>query len=118
MAVATSVVVFIVNLVVGTFGIYVGARLIAGIDNGGRALVTALIGALVWGLASTFVGWIPVVGPLLALVAWVAVIDWRYPGGFVNAALIGFVAWLAVLLVLSVLGRALGSVDAIGIPGI
>ena len=118
MAAVTSLVVFVVNLVVGTFGIYVGARLVAGVDDGGRALVTALIGALVWGFASTFVGWIPVVGPLLALVAWVVVIDWRYPGGFVNAALIGFVAWLAVLLVLSVLGRVLGQVDAVGIPGV
>lgn len=118
MAEPTSLLVFVVNLLVGTFGIYAGARLVAGVDDPGRALVTALLGAIAWGIASAVVGWIPVFGPLLALVVWVTVIDWRYPGGFVNAALIGFVAWVAVILVLSMLDRVLGSVDAVGIPGI
>lgn len=118
MAARPWLVIFVVNLLVGTFGIYVGARVVAGIDDGKRALVTALVGALVWSLANAFVGWIPVLGPALALLAWVAVIDWRYPGGLVTASLIGFVAWVAVLLVLSVVGRVLGPIDAIGIPGV
>ena len=117
MAAPTSLLVFVVNLLVGTFGIYAGARLVSGVDDPGRALVTALLGAIAWGIASAVVGWIPVLGPLLALVVWVAVIDWRYPGGFVNAALIGFVAWVAVILVLSVVGQIWGSGDAVGVPG-
>ena len=118
MAVSNSLLVFVVNLVIGTFGIYAGARLVADVDDWSRALVTAVLGAVAWGVTASLVGWIPVLGPLVALVVWVAVISWRYPGGFVRAAGIGFVAWLVVLVVLSILGRVFGSVDALGIPGV
>jgi len=76
-----SLTVLLVSLIIGTAAIYAGARLIIDADTGiGRAAVTALLGALAWALVSFFVGWIPFLGPLLTLVAWIGVINWQYPG--------------------------------------
>ncbi|WP_254537943.1 hypothetical protein [Halomarina litorea] len=114
-----AVVVFLISLLVGAFGIHVGARLLVDKDVGyGRAVVAALAGALVWGLVNFFLGGLPVVGPVLALVAWVGVINWSYPGGWGSAAGIGLVAWLAVEVVLYVLHLVgLISITALGVPG-
>lgn len=44
-----SVIVFIVSLLIGSIGIYAGARVVAGVDSYPYAIITALIGAIVWG---------------------------------------------------------------------
>jgi len=115
---AGSIIVLIVNLLIGTAAIYAGARLIIDADTGvGRAAVTALLGALAWALVSFFVGWIPLLGPLLTLLAWIGVINWQYPGGWGAAAGIGLIAWLiavAALVALSSLG--LIGFEALGVP--
>lgn len=119
MAVVDSVLVFAVSLLVGGLGIYAGGRLIADVDDFGHAVVTALVGAVVWAVVGFFLGWIPFLGPLLSLLAYVAVINYRYPGGWVNAAGIALIAWLASLLVLYVLALVgIGAIDAIGVPGV
>jgi len=82
------------------------------------AVVAASIASLVRVLVAFFLGWIPFLGPLLALVASVAVIDWRCPEGWLSAlaiALIARVASLAILYVFSVVGLA--AFDAVGVPG-
>lgn len=118
MAVIDSVIVFVVSLLVGALGIYVGARVIVDKDDYGYAIVTALIGALVWSVVGFLIGWLPLIGTLLTLVAYVGVINWRYPGGWTQAALIALVAWVASLVVLSVLAFVgIGSFDAFGVPG-
>jgi hypothetical protein len=110
-----SLVSFLVSLLIGGLGIYVGARVIADVDDYTKAVVTALIGAIAWGVGSL----IPLVGFLVALVAYLAVVNWQYPGGWLRAAGIAFVAWLASLAVLFVLG-VLGIVafEALGVPGV
>jgi hypothetical protein len=118
MAVVDSIVVFLVSLLIGALGIYVGARVVTGYEDYTYAIVTALIGAVVWAVVSLFFGWIPLLGPLLTLVAYVAVINYRYPGGWVDAVVISLVAWIAslvVLYVLAVLGVA--TFEAVGVPG-
>ncbi|MBZ6494422.1 hypothetical protein [Natrinema longum] len=114
-----SVIVFVVSLLIGAVGIYAGARVIVGRADYDHAIVTALIGAIVWAIVGFVVGWIPLVGPLLALIAYVAVINWRYPGDWTAAAMIGLVAWITVLIVLYALA-ALGvtGFDAVGVPGL
>lgn len=113
-----SLIVLVVNLIIGTIAIYAGARLIIDADTAvGRAAVTALLGALAWAIVSFFFGFIPILGPLLTLVAWIGIINWQYPGGWGTAAGIGLVAWLvavAVLVVLSSLG--LVGFEALGVP--
>ncbi|MEA1932784.1 MAG: hypothetical protein U9O06_14725 [Euryarchaeota archaeon] len=113
-----SLIVLLVNLIIGTIAIYAGARLIIDADTDvARAAVTALLGALAWAIVSFFFGFIPLLGPLLTLVAWVGIINWQYPGGWGTAAGIGLVAWLVAVAALVVL-NSLGLVgfEALGVP--
>jgi hypothetical protein len=119
MALINSIVVFVVSLLIGALGIYIGAQVIADYDDYTYAIVTALIGAVIWVVVSFFLGWIPFLGPLLALIAYVAVINMRYPGGWGAAIGISLIAWIAsiiVLYILAVLGLA--SFEAFGVPGV
>jgi len=110
-----SLVAFVIALLIGGLAIYASARLVAGVDDYSRAILTALLGAIAWALTA----WIPLVGPLVALVAWVWVIKWRYPGGWGSAAVIGLVAWLAALVILAVVNALLGlGIGAFGVPGV
>lgn len=118
--VLNTIIVFLVSLVVGTLGIYIGVSLATKEAIGfGGAAITALLGALAWGIVSFFFGWLPLVGALLALLAWIGVINLRHAGGWGTAALIGLVAWLVAagaLYALAVIGFV--SASAVGIPGV
>lgn len=118
MAFVDTIIGFVIALLLGALGIYVGARVITNVDDYGYAIFTALIGALVWWLVTLFLGWIPFLGLVLALLAWVAVINWRYPGGWVDAAIIGVVAWVVVVVVVYLVSAVFGWIppDAVGIP--
>jgi hypothetical protein len=119
MAIVASLIAFVVSLLVGGFGIYVGGRLLAGERDYEHAVWTALVGAVVWAIASLLLGWIPVLGPVVALGAWVAVIDARYAGGWFTAIAIGVVAWLASIGALYVLASlGVRGLDAVGVPGV
>jgi len=119
MTLIDSFVVFVVSLLVGGLGIYVGARVLAGVEDYGHAVVTAAIGAVVWGIIAVLFGWIPLLGPLVTLVAYLTVIRWRYGVGWLTAAGIGLVAWVASLIVLYVLGVAgIADIGAVGVPGV
>jgi hypothetical protein len=110
-----SIVAFLVALLVGGLAIYISASLLADVDDYGHAVVTALLGAIGWALFS----WIPLVGTLLALVAWIGVINWRYPGGWTRAALIGGVAWLSALVILAIVNSVFRlGIGAFGVPGV
>ncbi|RQH00271.1 hypothetical protein [Natrarchaeobius oligotrophus] len=114
-----SLIVFAVSLLIGALGIYAGAKVIVDAEDYTYAIITALIGAIVWGLVGFFFGWIPLLGPLLVFVAYLAVINARYPGGWVDAAAITIVAWLSVLVVLYVLAfLGVTGFDAVGVPGV
>lgn len=118
MSVVESLIVFVVSLLIGAVGIYVGARVLTGHDDYTYAIVTALIAAVLWAIIGFFFGWIPLLGPLLALLVYISVINWRYPGGWVNAVGISLVAWLTVLIVLYILAvLGVTSFEAAGVPG-
>ncbi|QSX01067.1 hypothetical protein [Haloterrigena alkaliphila] len=120
MSAIDSAIIFGLSLVVGTVAILAGARFV--LDRDARipnAAFTALVGAAVWAITSYFVGWIPLLGALLMLVAWVAVINWRYPGGWGTAAAIGVIAWVvAVALLYAASTLGLVTPDALGVPGV
>jgi len=102
-----SIIAFVASLLVSAFGIYVGGRVITDANSYVYAFVTALIGAVVWAVVALFVGAIPLLGilaPILALIALIWVINWRYPGGWLAAIGIALVGWLAILVVRFVLG--------------
>ena len=111
----SSVVAFVIALLVGGLAIYISARLVSGVDDFGHAAITALLGAIAWALTA----WIPLIGPIIALIVWVAVINWRYPGGWVKAAVIGVGAWIAAIVILLVVNSLFRlGMNVIGIPGI
>lgn len=119
MAFHQSLIVFIVSLLIGALGIYIGARVITDYEDYTYAIVTALIGAIIWVIVALFVGFIPFLGPLLALLAYVAVINWRYPGGWIEAIGIALIAWLASFAVLYVLAvLEVTTFEALGVPGL
>ncbi|MFC7214065.1 hypothetical protein ACFQO4_08225 [Saliphagus sp. GCM10025334] len=109
----SALVAFIVALLVGGLAIYLAASVVIDAHSYEHAIVTAIIGAIAWALTS----WIPLLGPIIALIVWIGVINWRYPGGWVTAATIGVVAWLSALVILFVLNAVLGlNVGAFGVP--
>jgi len=109
-----SVVSFVVALLVGGLAIFISARSIAGVDDYSHAVVTAFLGAIGWALTS----WVPLIGPVIALVVWIGVINWRYPGGWGKAGAIGLIAWLAALGILFVTNSLFNlGIGAFGIPG-
>jgi hypothetical protein len=118
-AAADTILVFVINLIVGTGAIHLGARLIVDQDTGFmRALLTAVLGALAWAAVVFLLPAVPVLGPLLALVIWVTVINWLYPGSWLTAAAIGIVAWLVATGLLWVLASFdLVGFEAFGVPG-
>ncbi len=115
---ASSLVVFVISLLIGAFGIYVGARVVTNHEDYTYAIVTALVGALAWAVVAFLVGWIPFLGPILAFVAYLGIINWRYPGGWFDALAITLIAWIAVLVVLYVLSVLdVTTPEAFGVPG-
>ncbi|MFP9192378.1 hypothetical protein [Natronosalvus vescus] len=114
MTLVSSLVAFFVALLVGGLAIYFAAGVVVDADSYSHAVVTAILGAFGWALTA----WIPLFGPLIALLVWIGVINWRYPGGWVTAAMIGGLAWLSALVILFVLDGVLGlGVGAFGVPG-
>lgn len=117
MALSDNVVVFVVSLLVGGIGIHVGASLLASSRDYSHAVVTAALGALVWGVVGWLVGGIPVVGPVATLLSYLLVVRSRYRVGWTTAAGISLVAWVASVVVLSVLASAdITSASAVGVP--
>lgn len=121
MVLTDSVVVFVVSLLIGAFGIYVGAMVLTDVDDFAESLLAALIGALAWAVVGALVGDLPEVGslvaPVLALAAYIAVIKWRFGSTWLRAGGVALIAWVIALGVLSALG-ALGvrGLDAVGVP--
>lgn len=110
-----SVVAFVIALIVGGLAIYISARLVVDVKDFSHAVITAVLGAIGWAVTV----WIPLFGPIIALVVWVAVINWRYPGGWVKAAIIGVGAWVSALIILFVVNTVFGlGIGAFGIPGV
>lgn len=118
-ALVSAVFVFVVSLLVGAGAIHIAARLLVDRDTAfRRAVLTALVGAVVYTVLGLFLPWIPLLGPFLMLLAWVGVINWLYPGRWGTAIGIGLLAWVLALLILFALSQ-LGIVtpEALGIPG-
>jgi len=115
MSLVGSAVTFVVGLLVGGLAIFIAAAVVTGTRDYGRAVFTALFGAIVWALAALFLSWLPLIGEFMPLVAWVWLIRRRYGASWVHAGVIGFVAWAAAVLVLAVLPFA-GVTDAVGVP--
>ncbi|MFB6094273.1 MAG: hypothetical protein ABEJ77_04975 [Halanaeroarchaeum sp.] len=102
------------SLVVGGLAILAGTRLVADEGDLVRATFTAGVGALVW----AFLDGIPVIGPLVAAVAWIALVRVRHDTGWLGATVAGFVAWMvAVVLAAALSFVGLPVTEVVGVPG-
>lgn len=118
MPLVDSILVFVVSLLIGALGIYIGARLLTGVEDYTYAIVTALVASAVWVIVAFLFGFIPFLGPLLALIAYLGVINYRYPGGWLNAIGIALVAWVSSLIILYLLALFdIAASEAVGVPG-
>lgn len=71
----SSILNFLIGLIAGGLGIYAGAWIVLGQASITMALTAALVGAIVWAIASIFVGWIPFFGEIATLIAWLGSIN-------------------------------------------
>ena len=105
---------FVLGLLVGGLALFVSSRFLADVNGYDHAVLTALLGALVWALLSP----IPLLGPVIALAGWVGILKWRYPVGWLRAAGVGAAAWAVAVVFVSALGIVgIDAVSAVGIPG-
>ena len=110
---------FLLGTLVGGAALVVAARFAVYRDHSGdttlrHGVVTALLGALVWALLA----WVPLIGTLLALGGWIALLYVRYPGGWTRAVITGVGAWAVAVVVLAALDLlGLGGFSAVGVPG-
>lgn len=119
MAVEDTAVVFLVSLLIGGLGIHVGALLIADSSEYGSAVLTAILGAIVWGVFGHLFGDVRYLGPAVVLLAYLAVIKLRYRTSWIEAGGIALVAWIAALGVLWLLAESgWTSFGAVGVPGV
>ena len=120
MGLITAIAIFVVSLIIGSIGIYVGVDLLADSDVTFRsAIITALLGVIIYTVLG-FLNFFPIIGPLLLLILWVGIINFRYPGGWGTAAGIGIVAWVVTALMLYVISGLSDAVSlsALGVPGL
>lgn len=118
MALTDTILVFIIGLIVGGLGIHIGALLTIGLSDYGKAIRTALVGAIIWAVVGFFFGFIPLLGPVITFLAWLAVIKSIYEESWLKTLIIAGIAWASVLIILYVLAAiGVGGFEAIGIPG-
>lgn len=116
-----TLLVFAVSLLIGGFAISIGAKLAFKSKDYSHAVLTALLGAIAWTIVSAIFAELNIQGALsslVGLIVWIWVIRWRYNVGWIRGSLIGLFAWIAALVVLSLLALlGVQSLDAYGVPG-
>ncbi len=116
----SSILVFVVGLLIGGFAIYVGAAVAFKSKDYSHAVLTALLGAIAWAIVNAAFEAVNIQGALsslVGLVVWIWVIRWRYRVGWLRGALIGLLAWFAVLVTLSILSTVgVSGLGPYGVP--
>lgn len=117
----SSILVLVVSILIGGLAIHVGAAFALASREYTHAVVTAVLGALAWAAVNYLFTELALAGnlsSLVALVVWIGVVGWRYDTGWLRAAVIGMLAWLAAVVALAVLDiLGVGGIGAYGIPG-
>lgn len=90
---------FVVSLLLSGAAIYIGASMLADVQDFGLAVMTAFFGTVALMVTDFFLGWIPLVGFAAALLAYLTVVNLAYPGGYVKAAGISLIALVTEIVV-------------------
>jgi hypothetical protein len=105
--ITSTLINFIVSLIVSTAIIYIVTRIFAQKEGFGTAFLTALVGAIVYTIAYYFLG----TGFLAAIIGgivWLGVLTHMYDIGFLRSLLIAVIIWIGASLVSFVLPTAPG----------
>lgn len=117
----SSVIVLLVSILIGALALHVASTLVLSSRDYEHALITAVLGGVAWALVDWVFAEAGLPGRLssvVALIVWAFVIRWRYDVGWVRAAILGVVAWVAALVVLLLLDAlGVGGLGAYGVPG-
>lgn len=120
-----AVLVFVVSVLVGGVGNYVGIRLVSDQHPSFvHAVVSTVLSAAVWALVSyglqvSDASVAPFTSALVALLVWVLVLYVRYDGGIVTAVPAGVASWLVAVATLSLVAVfTTVPFEAVGIPAV
>lgn len=89
-----SVVIFLVSLAISTVVIYVVTKLFGEKEGVGRALLTAIIGTIVYSIAYFLLGtgWLTAI---LGGIVWLLALRWLYDISWLKALGIAVIVWIA-----------------------
>lgn len=109
---------FVTSLIVVSIATYASTALLADETSYVHSIVTALLTSAVWfGVTYLTGGPFVVAGPILAVLAYVAAVNWRYSGGWIRAGSITLATWIANVAILYALALAgISSFEALGVP--
>lgn len=109
---------FVASLIVVSIATYASTALLADETSYVHSIVTALLTSAVWfGVTYLTGGAFVVAGPILAVLAYVAAVNWRYSGGWIRAGSITLATWIATFAILYALALAgISSFEALGVP--
>jgi hypothetical protein len=93
-----SAIIFLVSLAISTVIIYVVTRIFGEKEGIGRALLTAIVGAVVYSIAYFLfgTGWL---AAILGGIVWLIALRWLYDIGWLKALGIAVIVWIAAAIV-------------------
>ncbi len=89
---------FLISLIISAFIIYVAAKLFGEKEGFGTAILAALSGAIIFGLASYFIG-IGWIAALVGGIAWLIALGSLYNIGWLKSFAIAVVIWIFAMIV-------------------
>lgn len=109
---------FVASLIVVSIATYASTAILTDESSWLHSLVTAVLTSAVWfGVTYLTGSAFAIAGPILAVVAYVAVVNWRYPGGWIRAGSIALVTWIATFVIIYGLALVgISSFEALGVP--
>jgi hypothetical protein len=107
MALSGVVVEFLISLFISAIVIYLAAKLLREREGFGTAILAALAGAIIFALASYFIG-IGWVAALIGGVAWLIALGGLYDIGWLKSLAIAVVIWIFATIVSLVLPTIMG----------
>ncbi len=98
---------FLISLFISAIIIYLATKLLGESEGFGTAIAAALSGAIIFALASYFIGigWIAI---LIGGIAWLIALGSLYNMGWIKSAVIAFVIWIFATIINLVLPTIAG----------
>jgi hypothetical protein len=107
MIVLEALIGFLISLIISSIIIYIAAKLFGEKEGFGTAILTALVGAIIFSLTSYFIG-IGWVAALIGGIAWLIALGSLYKIGWIKSFVIAVVIWIFAIIVSLILPTIAG----------